>query len=194
METFTNNVTKTDLVQTILKYEKATFPDSNRHLTFPQTPEEIKTENQKNKTKFINDQLEINQRDFETIINLMKIKKELQNSFNYEKEILIFSEIFITDNINPDDNQSTLDVETKEKLNVKMNEIIKRNNQNEVSDALSNKGILDSIVLEKTIAQKMFEREEALKIIQPKLETTLVDDVDFNDIKTKSDSVFYRRR
>ena len=75
-----------------------------------------------------------------------------------------------------------------------MNEIIKRNNQNEVSDALSNKGILDSIVLEKTIAQKMFEREEALKIIQPKLETILVDDVDFNDIKTKSNSVFYRRR
>ena len=119
----------------------------------------------------------------------MKIKKELQNSFNYEKEILIFSEIFITDNINPDDNQSTLDVETKEKFNVKMNEIIKWNNQNEVSDALSNKGILDSIVLEKIIAQKMFEREEALKIIQPKLETILVDDVDFNDIKTKSDSV-----
>ena len=83
METFTNNVTKTDLVQTILKYEKATFPDSNSHLTFAQTPEEIKTEKQENKTKFINDQLEINQRDFETIINLMKIKKELQNSFNY---------------------------------------------------------------------------------------------------------------
>ena len=119
----------------------------------------------------------------------MKIKKELQNSFNYEKEILIFSEIFITDNINPDDNQSTLDVETKEKFNVKMNEIIKWNNQNEVSDALSNKGILDSIVLEKIIAQKMFEREEALKIIQPKLETILVDDVDFNDIKTKPESI-----
>ena len=74
----------------------------------------------------------------------MKIKKELQNSFNYEKEILIFSEIFITDNINPDDNQSTLDVETKEKFDVKMNEIIKQNNQNVVTDALSNKEILDS--------------------------------------------------
>ena len=57
-----------------------------------------------------------------------------------------------------------------------------------VTDALSNKEILDSIVLEKIIAQKMFEKEEALKTIQPKLETILVG-VDFNDIKTNPESV-----
>ena len=42
METSTNNVTETDLVQTILKDEKPLLPDDNSHLTFPQTPEEIK--------------------------------------------------------------------------------------------------------------------------------------------------------
>ena len=35
-----------------------------------------------------------------------------------------------------------------------MNEIIKQNNQNVVTDALSNKEVLDSIVLEKINAQK----------------------------------------
>ena len=82
-----------------------------------------------------------------------------------------------------------LGVEAKEKFDVNMNEIIKQDNQNVVTDALSNKEILDSIVLEKIIAQKMFEKEEALKTIQPKLETILVDDVGFNDIKAKPASV-----
>ena len=82
-----------------------------------------------------------------------------------------------------------LHVETKEKFDVKMNAIIKQNNRNVVTDALSNKEILDSIVLEKIIAQKIFEKKEALKTIQPNLETILVDDVHFNDIKTKPESV-----
>ena len=46
-----------------------------------------------------------------------------------------------------------------------MNETIKQNNQNVVTDALSNKDILDFIVLEKVIAQNRFEKEEALKTI-----------------------------
>ena len=46
-----------------------------------------------------------------------------------------------------------------------MNETIKQNNQNVVTDALSNKYILDFIVLEKIIAQNRFEKEEALKTI-----------------------------
>ena len=119
----------------------------------------------------------------------MKTIKELQNSFNDKKEIPIFSEIFTTNDINSDGNQSTLDVETKENFDVKMNEIIKQNNQNVVTDVLSNRETLDSIVLEKNIAQKMFEKEEALKTIQPKLETILVDDIGFNDIKAKPASV-----
>ena len=73
-----------------------------------------------------------------------------------------------------------------------MHEIIKQNNQNVVTDALSNKEILDSIVLEKIIAQKIFEKEEALKTTQPKLETILVDDVGSNDIKTKPQSVLIK--
>ena len=74
-----------------------------------------------------------------------------------------------------------------------MNEIIKQNNQNVVTDALSNKEVLDSVVLEKINAQKMFEKEEALKTIQPKLETILVG-VDFNDIKTNPESVLIEDR
>ena len=73
-----------------------------------------------------------------------------------------------------------------------MNEIIKQNNQNMVTDVLSNKETLDSIVLEKNIAQKMFEKEEALKTIQPKLENILVDDFDFKYIKTKQESVLIK--
>ena len=46
-----------------------------------------------------------------------------------------------------------------------MNETIKQNNQNVVTDALSNKDILDFVVLEKIIAQNRFEKEEALKTI-----------------------------
>ena len=122
----------------------------------------------------------------------MKTIKELQNSFNDKKEIPIFSEIFTTNDINSDGNQSTLDVETKENFDVKMNEIIKQNNQNVVTDVLSNRETLDSIVLEKNIAQKMFEKEEALKTIQPKLETILVDDFDFKYIKTKQESVLFK--
>ena len=193
METPTNNVTETDLVQTILKDEKPTFHDNNSHPTFPQTPEETKKEEEENKNKSINHQLKINQRNFEAINNLIdEDKKELQNSFNDRKEIPIFSEIFITDDINPDDNRSTLHVETKEKLDEKINKIIKQNNQNVVTDALSNKEILDSIFSEKSIAQKMFEKEEAFKTIQIKLETILLDDVDFNDIKIKPESVLIK--
>ena len=102
METSTDDITETDLVETILKDEKPTFPVDNSHLTFPQTPEEIKKEEEENKNKFINDQLKINQRDFETVNNLLdKDKKELQNSFNDKNKIPIFSKIFITDNKNP---------------------------------------------------------------------------------------------
>ena len=82
-----------------------------------------------------------------------------------------------------------LRVEAKEKFDGNMSEIIKQDNQNVVTDALSNKEILDSIALEKIVAQKIFEKEEALKSIQPKLETILVDDVGFNDIKAKPKSV-----
>ena len=80
-------------------------------------------------------------------------------------------------------------VEAKEKFDGNMSEIIKQDNQNVVTDALSNKEILDSIALEKIVARKIFEKEEALKSIQPKLETILVDDVGFNDIKAKPKSV-----
>ena len=52
-----------------------------------------------------------------------------------------------------------------------MNETIKENNRNVVTDTLSNKEILDAYVL------------------QSKLEIILVDGVDFNDIKTKPESV-----
>ena len=64
MEISTNNVTETDLVQTILKDEKPTFPDNNSHLTFPQTPEEIKKEEEENKNKLINDQLKTKSMQF----------------------------------------------------------------------------------------------------------------------------------
>ena len=83
METSTNNVTETDFVQTILKDKNPTFPDENSHLNFLQTPEEIKKEVEEYKNKSTNDQLKINQRNFETINNLIdEDKKELQNSFN----------------------------------------------------------------------------------------------------------------
>ena len=42
METSVNNVTETDLIQTILKDEKVEFPDDNSRLAFPQMPEEMK--------------------------------------------------------------------------------------------------------------------------------------------------------
>ena len=41
-ETYVNNVTETDLIQTTLNDEKIEFPVDNSYLTFPQTPEEIK--------------------------------------------------------------------------------------------------------------------------------------------------------
>ena len=46
-----------------------------------------------------------------------------------------------------------------------MNEIIKQNNQNVVTDALSNKEKLGSAFLEEVIAQNMFEKEDAVKTI-----------------------------
>ena len=46
-----------------------------------------------------------------------------------------------------------------------MNEIIKQNNQNVVTDALSNKERLGSVFLEEVIAKNMFEKEDALKTI-----------------------------
>lgn len=47
METFTNNVTETGLVETILKDEKPAFPENSSHLDFSQTPEEIKKKRNK---------------------------------------------------------------------------------------------------------------------------------------------------
>ena len=68
METSLNNVTETDLIQTILKDEKVEFPDDNSHLAFPQMPEEMKKiMRRKFKKKLITHQLKINRRDFEKI-------------------------------------------------------------------------------------------------------------------------------
>ena len=123
-------------------------------------------EEEENKIKFINDQLKINQQGFETINNsIVEDEKKLQNSFNDKKDIPNFSQIVTSDDINPDNNQTNLDDETKEKFDIKMNEIIKQNNQNVVTDALSNKERLGSVFLQEVIAQNIFEKEDALKTI-----------------------------
>ena len=123
-------------------------------------------EEEENKIKFINDQLKINQQGFETINNsIVEDEKKLQNSFNDKKDIPNFSQIVTSDDINPDNNQTNLDDETKEKFDIKMNEIIKQNNQNVVTDALSNKERLGSVFLQEVIAQNIFEKEDALKAI-----------------------------
>lgn len=123
-------------------------------------------EEEENKIKFINDQLKINQQGFETINNsIVEDEKKLQNSFNDKKDIPNFSQIVTSDDINPDNNQTNLDDDTKEKFDIKMNEIIKQNNQNVVTDALSNKERLGSVFLQEVIAQNMFEKEDALKTI-----------------------------
>ena len=123
-------------------------------------------EEEENKIKFINDQLKINQQGFETINNsIVEDEKKLQNSFNDKKDIPNFSQIVTSDDINPDNNQTNLDDETKEKFDIKMNEIIKQNNQNVVTDALSNKERLGSVFLQELIAQNMFQKEDALKTI-----------------------------
>ena len=123
-------------------------------------------EEEENKIKFINDQLKINQQGFETINNsIVEDEKKLQNSFNDKKDIPNFSQIVTSDDINPDNNQTNLDDETKEKFDIKMNEIIKQNNQNVVTDALSNKERLGSVFLQEIIAQNIFEKEDALKTI-----------------------------
>ena len=123
-------------------------------------------EEEENKIKFINYQLKINQQGFETINNsIVEDEKKLQNSFNDKKDIPNFSQIVTSDDTNPDNNQTNLDDETKEKFDIKMNEIIKQNNQNVVTDALSNKERLGSVFLEEVIAQNMFEKEDALKTI-----------------------------
>lgn len=123
-------------------------------------------EEEENKIKFINDQLKINQQGFETNNNsIVEDEKKLQNSFNDKKDIPNFSQIVTSDDINPDNNQTNLDDDTKEKFDIKMNEIIKQNNQNVVTDALSNKERLGSVFLEEVIAQNMFEKEDALKTI-----------------------------
>ena len=123
-------------------------------------------EEEENKIKFINDQLKINQQGFETNNNsIVEDEKKLQNSFNDKKDIPNFSQIVTSDDINPDNNQTNLDDDTKEKFDIKMNEIIKQNNQNVVTDALSNKERLGSVFLQEVIAQNMFEKEDALKTI-----------------------------
>ena len=123
-------------------------------------------EEEENKIKFINDQLKINQQGFETINNsIVEDEKKLQNSFNDKKDIPNFSQIVTSDDINPDNNQTNLDDDTKEKFDIKMNEIIKQNNQNVVTDALSNKERLGSVFLQEVIAQNIFEKEDALKAI-----------------------------
>ena len=123
-------------------------------------------EEEENKIKFINDQLKINQQGFETINNsIVEDEKKLQNSFNDKKDIPNFSQIVTSDDINPDNNQTNLDDDTKEKFDIKMNEIIKQNNQNVVTDALSNKERLGSVFLQELIAQNIFEKEDALKTI-----------------------------
>ena len=123
-------------------------------------------EEEENKIKFINDQLKINQQGFETNNNsIVEDEKKLQNSFNDKKDIPNFSQIVTSDDINPDNNQTNLDDDTKEKFDIKMNEIIKQNNQNVVTDALSNKERLGSVFLQEVIAQNIFEKEDALKTI-----------------------------
>ena len=74
-------------------------------------------EEEENKIKFINDQLKINQQGFETINNsIVEDEKKLQNSFNDKKDIPNFSQIVTSDDINPDNNQTNLDDEAKEKF------------------------------------------------------------------------------
>ena len=74
-------------------------------------------EEEENKIKFIKDQLKINQQGFETINNsIVEDEKKLQNSFNDKKDIPNFSKIVTSDDINPDNNQTNLDDDAKEKF------------------------------------------------------------------------------
>ena len=65
------NIVESDIIQAILKDENIEKTEDDKYQTFPQTPEEIKKEENENRNFFINQQLKINQRDFETINNII---------------------------------------------------------------------------------------------------------------------------
>ena len=52
------NIVESDIIQAILKDEKIEKTEDDKYQTFPQTPEEIKKENE-NRNFFINQQLKI---------------------------------------------------------------------------------------------------------------------------------------
>ena len=140
------NIVESDIIQAILKDEKIEKTEDDKYQTFPQTPEEIKKEENENRNFFINQQLKINQRDFETINNIINEDAEkIEHNFNWVN-IPIFNEIFVPDDIYPDNNPSSLGVDTRNKFDTKMNEIKKKQKN---INAMINKEILDSIILEK---------------------------------------------
>ena len=71
-------------------------------------------------------------------------------------------------------------VDTRHKFDTKMNEI---KNKKQNIDAMINKEILDSIILEKIIIQKRFEKEQELKTVHYNLDGVLSVDKNLGDFK-----------
>ena len=124
---------------------------------------------------FLETQLKINERDFETIENIeQENKQEMKTNLITDPSGgsgLIFNNIIDPDDWSKKNYNETfpLDVDIKQKLDIKINAVLWQNNEDLVIRAMSINEIRDSLILEKIEAQKEAEKIEILARSQPDL-------------------------
>lgn len=150
---------KSNLVNAILDYEKIEFPNDDESYTFADTSEKMKEDEIKKNKPSLETQLKVNERDFETIENIEKENnQEMETNITTDPSGgsgLTFNNIIGPDDCNKKDYEKTfsLDVDIKQKCDIKINEAMQQSNKDLVTRALSNNEIRYSLILEKIAVQ-----------------------------------------
>ena len=124
----------------------------------PNTAEEIKQQSIDENKLFIRTELKMNERDIETLENLMDVtKRDLIKIFTDPSDGVIVDDVINVNGwVNKADDKK-LDQDVQQNYNEVASKMIRVNNADLLSEMVSNNEVRDSLLLEKITAQKEHE-------------------------------------
>ena len=166
-----NKRIENSIVRNILNNEKMEFPTDTKHISLPNLAEGIKQQSIDENKFFIETELKKNERDVETLENLINdAKHDLMKTFTNPSNCMIVDDIInVNDWVNKSDNKK-IDQDVHQNCNEIAGEMICANNADLLSRMTSNNKIRDLLILETITTQKEHESKQLAEKIQSNLD------------------------
>ena len=153
------------------------FPTDTDHTSLPNTAEQIKQQSIDENKLFIETKLKKNERDVETLENLINdTKHDLIKTFIDPSDCMIVDDITNVNNWVKKSDNTNQDQDVQQNYNETVIEMIPANNSDLLSQMISNNEIRDQLILEKNTVQKEHESKQLAEKIQPDLDVFLRDE------------------